>query len=573
MASGTRLRDAGQRKPALARSKLGEGVIANSLGVTTGGSAEHRLNLAQVYALEHMFQGNPAVQAARTVLSGQLLSGGISLRKNGTDVELQPAFRDHLNEVWLPFAQDVIDCFLKWGMVVISYEEHEDDLRRASLLSKRRKVEPAVPRGKSASRAAKAVQQTPTEPPVIVPIVPMLGSYEIAYRMGGRAGYKREYMVYTTNPTTGTRVDEEARVVVKQHPDQVGNVNSPLASVFELGSFVAAIMELAVVAESSRARPRMVTQMRKKDASALDPGNLFFDSESRAVQAGADADESAGQARALQLQQQMCAMINRLQTKHYGPDHDMHSFGGGGGSKITGKLPYAPPEVAPTLFTLPKEQELAPNMSNPESRGDLEALTRLSIEQFSAAFGVPSDLIFSGRFAGKSTSQYVPHHSNPYPMPCSRSAHAREQASWKRCTCIDQSACFARRLSLLNITVSQLAKAVNSVLTIAYRDIYSEGPSDDVGQLQLLTSPLAATDEVLNLFNGGLVPVEIAMPSVLHAIGATKDDIDAALEKAKQREDEAKQDEVGQKAHSSKDNAIAAAPAAAAGGSSSSTSD
>lgn len=387
MASGTRLRDAGMRKAALARSKLGDGVIANSLGVSTGGSAEHRLNLSQVYALEHMFQGNPAVQAARTVLSGQLLSGGISLRKNGNDVELQPAFRDHLNEVWLPFAQDVIDCFLKWGMVVISYEEHEDDLRRASLLSKRRKVDGPVSKGKAASRAAKAVQQTPTEPPVVVPMVPMLGSYEIAYRMGGRAGYKREYMVYSTNPTTGTRVDEDARVVVKQHPDNVGNVNSPLASVFELGSFVAAIMDLAVVAESSRARPRMVTQMRKKDASALDPGNLFFDSESRAVQAGADADESAGQARALQLQQQMCDMINRLQTKHHGPDHDMHSFGGAGGSKITGKMPYAPPEVAPTLFTLPKEQELAPNLSNPESRGDLEALTRLSIEQFSAAFG------------------------------------------------------------------------------------------------------------------------------------------------------------------------------------------
>lgn len=42
---------------------------------------------------------------------------------------------------------------------------------------------------------------------------------------------------------------------------------------------------------------------------------------------------------------------------------------------------------------------------------------------------VPSDLVFSGRFAGKSTSQ----------------------------------------MSLLNTTVSQLAKAVNSVLTIAYR--------------------------------------------------------------------------------------------------------
>lgn len=121
------------------------------------------------------------------------------------------------------------------------------------------------------------------------------------------------------------------------------------------------------------------------------------------------------------------------------------------------------------------------------------------------------------------------------------------------------------------------------------QDIYAEGPNDDVGQLQLLTSPLAATDEVLNLFVGGLVPVEIAMPSVLHAIGATKEDIDTALEKAKQKEDEANLDKTGQKEHANKDNAITleikqteldqkrkelktpvAAPAAAGGSSSSS---
>ena len=112
------------------------------------------------------------------------------------------------------------------------------------------------------------------------------------------------------------------------------------------------------------------------------------------------------------------------------------------------------------------------------------------------------------------------------------------------------------QLSLLNTTVSQLAKAVNSVLTLCYRDIYSDGPGDDVGQLQLLTSPLAATDEVLNLFTGGLVPVEIAMPSVLHAIGATKEDIDAALEKAKEKEDEMKNDDNTQKDYTNKDNAI-----------------
>ena len=352
MASGVRLRSEGQRKPASIK-RGSNSILQNSLGVPTGTHGEHRLNLQQVYALENMFQSNPVVQAARTVLSGQLLSGGISLRKEGKDVELTPAFKDHLSEVWLPFAQDVIDCFLKWGIVVISYEDHDDEVRRAALMAKRRKMVEPVAKGRG-SKAARAVAEAPTDPPMIIPMVPALGTYEVAFRMGGRNGYKREYSVYSNNPSTGTRADDEARVVVRQHPDQVGNINSPLASVFDLGSFVGAVTELALVAEASRARPRMVTQMQKKDASALDPSNLFFDSESRAVQAGADADESAAQAKALQLQQAMCDLINRLQTRQYGPEQDNHSFNGAGSSKMAGKQGYAPPEVAPTLFHLPK---------------------------------------------------------------------------------------------------------------------------------------------------------------------------------------------------------------------------
>lgn len=404
MASGTRLREAGQRRPAAVKAR--PGLLSNSLGVHDNELGEKRMNLEQIYALEHMFQSHPAVQAARTVLSGQLLSGGISLRKEGEDVELTPAFKDHLNEVWIPFAQDVIDSLLKWGYVAISYEEHEDSARRSTLLAKRRKLAqpPPVVKGRG-SKAKQAADQAPVAPPLIIPMVPILGSYEVAFHMGGRQGYKREYLIYSNAPGQGTREDEEARVVVRQHPDAVGNVNSPLAAVFELGSFVGALTELAITAEASRARPRIVTQMRKKDASALDPGNLFFDSESRAVQQGADTEESGAQARALQLQQQMCQIINKLQTTRPKDDHDPHSFSGAGHSRLTSKHGYAPPEVSPSLFNLPKDQEMAPNTSTPESRGDLEALSRLAIEQFSAAFGVPSDLIFSGRFAGKSTSQ------------------------------------------------------------------------------------------------------------------------------------------------------------------------
>lgn len=89
------------------------------------------------------------------------------------------------------------------------------------------------------------------------------------------------------------------------------------------------------------------------------------------------------------------------------------------------------------------------------------------------------------------------------------------------------------QLSLLNTTVSQLAKYVSMVMTMAYRDIYGEGDSlDEPAQLELLTSPLAATDEVINLYAAGLAPIEIAMPACLHAIGASKDEIEAAVEKA-----------------------------------------
>jgi hypothetical protein len=294
------------------------------------------------------------------------------------------------------------------------------------------------------------------------------------------------------------KVDDEVRIVVRQHPDQVGNVNSPLASIFEIGSFIGSITELSLIAEVSRTRPRIVTQIQKKDATGLDPSNLFFDAESRAIQSGADVDESIVQARALHLQQSMCEMINRLQTRQHTVDHDNRSFGGTSTSKVAGKQISAPSEITPSLFTVPKGQEIVPHTSTVESRTDLESLMRLGTEQFCASLGVPSDLIFSGRFAGKSTSQ----------------------------------------LSLLNITVSQLAKAVNNVMTLCYRDIYGEGSLDDLGQLQLLTSPLAATEEVLNLFKGGLVPVELAMPSVLHSIGATKEDIDAAVQKALKKEEE-----------------------------------
>lgn len=62
--------------------------------------------------------------------------------------------------------------------------------------------------------------------------------------------------------------------------------------------------------------------------------------------------------------------------------------------------------AAPVLHPSYQGQEVAPTAGQmPQARGDLEGLQRLVIEQMGAAFGVPSDLLFQGKFASKSTAQ------------------------------------------------------------------------------------------------------------------------------------------------------------------------
>ena len=78
--------------------------------------------------------------------------------------------------------------------------------------------------------------------------------------------------------------------------------------------------------------------------------------------------------------------------------------------------------------------------------------------------------------------------------------------------------------------MTSLAKSINQVLTDAYLDVY--GSEDGDVTLELITAPLAATEEVLALFQAGLAPVEVAVPACLHAIGASKQEIDEAVKKA-----------------------------------------
>ena len=490
--SATRLRKAGL--PRAGGQKTLTDLIGPGAGIArTNQPGEHKLNQQQVYALETLFNSNPAIQACRTILMGQLLGGGLELRRDSKPVDLTPIFKRHLDEVWVPFAAKVVDSFLCWGYTVFSIEEDEDSYATQEL--KRQRPD---------SSAAKVAN--------LVPVVPPSDTYSVAFVMGGRCGYVRKYIVYPASPQQAHKIDEDAHIVVRNHPDPNGNCCSPLASVFDLASFATALTELGLTAEISNARPRIWTQQKKENKGGpLDPGALFFDTESRAVQSSQDSEENAKQVQALAMQSQMCKIINRLQTTQHGPDFQTGSFSGGG--VATGKLNHIPPEVPPALFSIPRDQEVANSAGQmPQARGDLEALQRLAIEQIGASFGVPSDLVHQGRFASKSTAQ----------------------------------------LSLLNSTVAELAKVTSRVLTTAYHLIYGNEDGTDPVEMALMTSPLAASEEVAALYTAGLAPVEIAMPAVLHSIGASRDQIDAAVKKAVEAVEQKEGDEGDQAAQTKK---------------------
>lgn len=313
MADLKRERDGGRRRDA---KHGGKSLLAPTLGVHTSELGEHRLNIKQVYALDAMYQTHPAVQAARTVLHAQLLSGGLKLVRDGEALKevkygekddkgenkkgITKHFNSHLEEHWLPFAKEVVDCFIKWGICPVVFE----------VLEEHPSVD-AIRKLKNEVGVGAVKRKRPDPPPAkLVPHVPQLGTYEIAWRPQGKYGYTRQYVVYNNAPGHATRLDEEALVFVQQHPDSVGNCNSPLATVYEQGSFVQAMTELAFTAEITRSTPQIVTQLRKPEkGSQLDAGALFFDGEARTLNNEQDGEESGQAARNLEMQAQLCKIM------------------------------------------------------------------------------------------------------------------------------------------------------------------------------------------------------------------------------------------------------------------------
>lgn len=518
MSNVRHIREEGKRRVNPHRAGRSIGVIGQSLGAHSK-AREHRLNADQMRSLDSMYNTHPAIQAARSVLHSQLLSGGLQLSRGGQVLQkvrfgetdpntgtrmagITADWTHHLDTHWLPFARDVIDAFLKWGLCPVAVTVMHEDNHKRSIDALKASL------GMASSDNPQKKQKLPAPPKVLIPVVPQPETYQIAWS-SERTEYARDYVVYAMSEHSGHYMDETVKVFVQQHPDQDGNINSPLSSVYDMGSFVSSLVELAFLSEIARSQPTLTTQLRKPDkGSELAPGNLFFDTESREMASQQNEQDSSAAVRALEMQSRLCDIINKYQTTNPAAGHSQAARGA--------SASIQPPDVQPKLFVLPKEHEIAQSPQLPQPRGDLEALMRFGVDQFCSALGVPAALVFEGRFSNNSTTQ----------------------------------------LALLNSTVAQLAKAVNSVLTYMYNTLYDEGgvtDTADAPQLKLHTAPLAASNEVASLYAAQIIDLETAMPAAMHALGMTADEVDAAMQRARTRQDErryvadAKSDETADK--------------------------
>ena len=380
MSSGLDLRKRVQRKDPPRRGGKGKENPSPLSAIDAGSPGEIKVSNDVLYALNHLYHASPSIQAARTILLGQLLSSGCVVRRDGRDVPLKDTFARHLHDVWVPFAKSVIDHFLQFGFCVVSLEEEAPppfaNFIKGKKMAAQSEMGPAAqgyenrrkdPPDQSEIRAQKRPAASgseqnmrtpkrvagPAAPVNLVPVVPDVGQCELSFVYVGESNYRRQYRIFSTNSDSVYKQDFSSEVFFRSEPDAGGNVCSPIATVFQSASFISALEELALQAEVVRARQMLVTQpiTKTQGAQNLDPANLFFDSESRAVQASATAEDDAAVAQNLALQAKMMATINRLQTT------DMSGGRPGGSSSVPA---HVPPPLPPNLFACPGTTQRSP---------------------------------------------------------------------------------------------------------------------------------------------------------------------------------------------------------------------
>ena len=314
------------------------------------------------------FHNNPTIKASYSVIHSRLFSAGLQVRYKGEAVETDSEFTSHIDTIWARFATDVLEQFLVGGFCAVAFVEQKDKRTRS-------RYGPLVPHVIPYSKYQLGIDYDPRDEFQYAPIFNVYPQGQVMN-------------------TSGTLIDDNAKIFMFRPPTDTGETTSDIASCAQFIDFIQNLIECAGTAESLRSRPAVVTQrMKKPDAPGVQSSDMFYDMESREIHEQQENAENIQATMALKMQAAYAQMVNRS-----GRSNESSRLG-------VQKL-QPTPEVASRVFALPIDQAVAP-MQSAESRNDLVALINTNNEMICSAMGVPASLVFESRFAGRTTAQYA----------------------------------------------------------------------------------------------------------------------------------------------------------------------
>ena len=316
---------------------------------------EIHVDMTSMFEIQQEVSRNGVLFAALRLIKSQMFSGGINFEfeEGGVRREANEWFKDIVNRYWMPFVRDALEHVYMFGFFVVTLAKPDSSVRD------------------------------------YVPVVPPLGSYEVAmyYKNG-----LRKYRVYEAQ-SWGVGAGAERKLIPRAlvfevwPPNHEGRLMSPVASVIGHIKRLREMWQNLEEADYWRARPPSMRERRKDVRS--DPSDPMPSSEFCAEDDLALDEErhvmrmTKNQVDMARYSQYLASQQNRGATREV---YDPRS----GTYKVEERVP---PWESHTVILPPGQQ--SSSFQIPESHQDYVRIVALQQSTIALALGIPPQLLFN----------------------------------------------------------------------------------------------------------------------------------------------------------------------------------
>jgi hypothetical protein len=307
------------------------------------------------------YHAEPFVRVCRNIITRHLFSDGLEIKKGDKVLKVTPEFQQLIDEYWIPFATDAMDCILCFGFLPVRITE--------------------LPTGDR------------------IPIVMPWNTYRISIELNKKFLY--QYRVYDRRSTdvrasTGAMNKPDPHVVVMDdfgaRPTHTGELTTSLASMLPSLFFKMQLFDAELAAENLRTKPLYVVQ--SKD-------HVNTPDEEKDTDVYADTDWIHDRQQDKYMRTQLQANQFEFQQQCYQQYYQTMSMSQNQASRLATTAASAARRMKTeddkpweNIMPLPVDQQLA-NHQMPQIRPDLVDLAKLVQEEICIVMGVPRSTFLS----------------------------------------------------------------------------------------------------------------------------------------------------------------------------------